>query len=317
MSKNAIQPLPHTSRALLQNAVQTFLAGRAPHTQRAYQNRLEQFMAWHFSQPPAPFVAHLRNYIAHLHDDGLSPRSVQAHVNTIKGLLRTAAALDASGDLATMLPTLDLAKPPAVRGQLQGRRLTAAQRQEFINLPGTTTLKGRRDMAILSLMAVCGLRRSEVVSLNWEHITELDGHKVIQNLTGKHGRIRTVKLPVSLWRLLWVYAERAGLDTSPRAPVFVRIRKNDDIRHGERLTSSAVGWLVDYYTRQIGLDDISPHDLRRTAAKLSRQAGASIEQVQLMLGHASPQTTSAYIGESLDLDDHAVDYGMPRIAQDE
>jgi integrase len=47
---------------------------------------------------------------------------------------------------------------------------------------------------------------------------------------------------------------------------------------------------------------------RRTAASLARKGGASIEQVQVMLGHSSPQTTSQYIGEGLDLDDHAVDY---------
>ena len=53
------------------------------------------------------------------------------------------------------------------------------------------------------------------------------------------------------------------------------------------------------------------------AAKLARQRGASIEQVQVMLGHASPQTTSAYIGETLNLDDHAVDYADVRIKLDD
>ena len=70
----------------------------------------------------------------------------------------------------------------------------------------------------------------------------------------------------------------------------------------------AIYKLVNYYTRRTGLPAVKPHDLRRTAALLSRRGGATIEQVQLMLGHASPQTTSDYIGESLDLDDNAVDY---------
>lgn len=312
MPETSLQITQNTGE-LLQNAIQTYLAGRSPHTQRAYQGRLEQFMDWHVRQPPAPFVAHLRNYIAYLQESGLSARSVQAHVNTIKGLIKTAAALDPSGSLSAGLPALDLAKPPSVRGEIQGDRLNHAQRQELLNLPGTDTHKGRRDTAILALMSICGLRRAEVISLNWAHIAELDGHKVVKNLAGKHGRTRTVKMPVSLWRLLEVYAELAGLDTSPHAPVFVRIRRGDTVQHGERLTSSAIGWLVDYYAGQLGFEGISPHDLRRTAAKLSRQGGASIEQVQIMLGHASPQTTSAYIGEMLDLDDHAVDYSRARI----
>ena len=70
------------------------------------------------------------------------------------------------------------------------------------------------------------------------------------------------------------------------------------------------------YTEQIGLEGISPHDLRRTAASLARKGGASIEQVQVMLGHANPQTTSEYIGEGLDLEDHAVDYSDISIARE-
>jgi len=292
------------------------LSGRSPHTRRAYRVRLEAFLRWHAEQPPAPFVAHLREYISFLQAHDLSARSIQAHINTIKGLFKIAAALDSSGRLAAALPTLDLAKPPSVRGDVQGDRLEEQERQSLLDLPGTDSNKGRRDSAILAMMAWLGLRRAEVAALNWHHITTLDGHRVIRNLKGKHGRVRTIKLPEILWRLLEVYAARAGLDTSPHAPVFVAIGKWDDVRHGRRLTASAVAYLVTTYTESLGMAGMSPHDLRRTAAKLARKNGASIEQVQIMLGHASPQTTSAYIGETLNLDDHAVDYSRVTIAID-
>lgn len=302
---------------LLDRAVSTFLAGRSPHTQRAYRARLDKFLAWRGEQPAAPLLEHLRAYIGYLSAPataggaGLAPRSVQVHVHTVKGLIRTAAALEPS--LAIVLPSLDLAKPPAVRGGLQGNRLTAGQRQQLLDAPGVDTCRGRRDTAILALLAVCGLRRSEVAELSWRHLTELDGHKVIRNLRGKQGRVRTVKLPPALWRLIWSWAAAGDLDTSPDAPVFVAVRQGDKVQHGQRLTNSAVAWLVTKYTRELGLDGISPHDLRRTAASLSRKGGASIEQVQHLLGHASPQTTSQYIGESLNLDQHGVDYGEYRI----
>ena len=44
-----------------------------------------------------------------------------------------------------------------------------------------------------------------------------------------------------------------------------------------------------------------------------RKGGASIEQMQIMLGHANPRTTSETIGETLDLDDNAVDYSAIEI----
>ncbi len=313
MTERSLVPVSDDAAALFRAVTETYLAGRTPNTRRAYQSRLERFTGWLAQQPAAPFVAQLRSYIAHLQDEGLSERSVQAHVNTIKGVLRLAAALDASGRLAAALPTLDLAKPPAVRGEVQGDRLTAAERQALIDAPGTGTHRGRRDTAILALLAVCGLRRSEVASLDWGHVGEIDGHRVVRNLKGKHGRTRTVKLPPGLGELLERYAAEAGLDTSPGAPVFVAVRKGDVVQHGRRLTSSAVAWLVERYAGQVGLRGISPHDLRRTAAALARRGGASIEQVQVMLGHSSPQTTSQYIGEGLDLDDHAVDYSDVRV----
>ncbi|MBN1430650.1 MAG: site-specific integrase [Anaerolineae bacterium] len=299
---------------LLEQAVATYVAGMSPNTQRAYASRLNAFLEWRDAQQPASFVTHLKQYVAYLREDqNLSPRSVQAHINTIKGMLRTAAALEPS--LAPGLPQLDLVKAPQVRGEVQGRRLTAQQARLLLNAPGKDTIKGIRDSAILGLLLTLGLRRSEVCTLTWEHITEIDGHKVIANLKGKHGRIRTLKLPVWLWRLLNDWGKGAGLDMADLTHhVFVPITKDGRVltrRAG--LTPHAIYKLINAYTAMTALPPVKPHDLRRTAALLARRGGATIEQVQLMLGHASPQTTSNYIGETLDLDDNAVDYSPLRI----
>lgn len=309
----ALVPAEHRD-ALLGQAIETYLAGLTPNTQRAYASRLNAFLDWQAEQPPAPLITHLKRYVAYLKDEkGLAPRSVQAHINTIKGMLRTAAALEPA--LANGLPQLELVKPPQVRGELHGLRLTAQQARRLLNAPGTETLKGLRDSAILGLLLTLGLRRSEICNLTWGHITELEGHKVIANLKGKHGRIRTLKLPVWLWRLLMRWGELSGLDTSdPERRVFVPITKDGRVlTYRKGITPHAIYKLVNLYTKKLGLPPVKPHDLRRTAALLARRGGATIEQVQIMLGHASPQTTSNYIGESLDLDDNAVDYNPLRL----
>lgn len=304
-SESAIASAPSK---VFDQAVKTYLAGRSANTRESYRARLHKFMTWYRERSAGHFVEHLKDYINYLQALEMSPRSVQAHINTIKGMLRTAAALDLSGQIGALLPSLDLAKPPVVRGEVQGRQLTSKQRQALLAHPGTATHKGRRDTAVLALMADCGLRRSEVASLEWRHIAELDGHKVIQNLSGKHGRVRTIKLPVPLWRLIAQWGELAALDTSPNAPVFLPIRRGDHVQRGQRLKPNGVADICTEHCEALGFSGITPHDLRRTAAKLARQHGASIEQVQIMLGHASPQTTSAYIGETLDLDNHAIDF---------
>jgi integrase/recombinase XerD len=51
----------------------------------------------------------------------------------------------------------------------------------------------------------------------------------------------------------------------------------------------------------IGHPELTPHDLRRTCAKLCRKAGGDLEQIQLLLGHASIQTTERYLGTKQEL----------------
>lgn len=65
--------------------------------------------------------------------------------------------------------------------------------------------------------------------------------------------------------------------------------------------ASSVYQIVSECARAAGLGEVRPHDLRRTLAKLSRQGGAPIEQIQQLLGHASVATTERYLGGTLEL----------------
>lgn len=300
---------------LFYHAIETYVAGMAENSRRAYRSRLSAFMDWRSHQDASlALVTHLKQYVGYLRDQrNLSPRSVQAHINTIKGMLKTAAALEPT--LAAGLPQLQLVKAPVVRGELQGKRLNQSQAKALLTSPGTDTAKGLRDSAILGLLLTLGLRRSEICNLTWGHLTQIEGHNVIANLKGKHGRVRTLKVPVWLWRALMKWGEVSGCDTAdPSRRIFVPITKDAHVlRLREGLTPHAIYKMLNYYTSLAGLPEVKPHDLRRTAALLARRGGATIEQVQLMLGHASPQTTSNYIGETLNLDDNAVDYNPLRL----
>ena len=56
------------------------------------------------------------------------------------------------------------------------------------------------------------------------------------------------------------------------------------------------------YARQAGLvDKLAPYDMRRTCAKLCRESGGDLEQIQFLLGHASIQTTERYLGSRQNL----------------
>jgi integrase len=70
---------------------------------------------------------------------------------------------------------------------------------------------------------------------------------------------------------------------------------------GERMTEKVVWQLLQPYAVVAGVPGIAPQDLRRSCAKMCRAAGGELEQIQLLLGRASVQTTERYLGTRQDL----------------
>jgi site-specific recombinase XerD len=148
--------------------------------------------------------------------------------------------------------------------------------------PDVTTIKGLRDRAILAVLLGCGLRRSEVAALTVGHVQQRDGRWCIVDLIGKHGRVRTIPMPT------WVKYVPSPVKRGGQAQAV-------------GLSEKAVWQLLQGYAAAAGVSGTAPHDLRRTCAKLCRAAGGELEQIQLLLGHASVQTTERYLGTKQDL----------------
>jgi site-specific recombinase XerD len=87
-------------------------------------------------------------------------------------------------------------KGVASKGVRLGNWLSLKQAQALLNAPDTSTTKRLRDRAIIAVLLGCGLRRSEVAALMLKHIQQRDGRWCIVDLVGKHGRVRTVPMPV-------------------------------------------------------------------------------------------------------------------------
>jgi len=65
---------------------------------------------------------------------------------------------------------------------------------------------------------------------------------------------------------------------------------------GHGLTQNVVWYVVKQCAERAGIQKLSPHDLRRSCARLCHEAGGELEQIQFLLGHASVLTTERYIG---------------------
>jgi site-specific recombinase XerD len=262
----------------------------APITRAMYGKALDDFFDWREGQGRPPFTrASVQAHRAELQTRGYAPSTINQRLAAIRKLAREAAAnglLDAETAAA-------IDQVPGIRqqGNRAGNWLTRDQAESLINLPDATTLKGKRDRAILALLVGCGLRRAESTSLTVDDIQQRDNRWVLLDLRGKHGRIRTVPVPVWVKQAIDDWMEAAGIARG-------RVLRSMN-RHGwitsDSLSAQALLAMVGDYGRKLGLT-IKPHDLRRTCAKLCRSAGGELEQIQLLLGHASIQTTERYLG---------------------
>jgi site-specific recombinase XerD len=262
------------------------------HSQRAYRRALEDFIAWYQRQPGRPPLskALVHEYRVALTEANLAPSTINVQLSAIRKLASEAAdnrLLDA--DLAAGIAKVRGVKNEGVRA---GNWLTREQSLELLLAPDTSTLKGKRDRAILAVLLGCGLRRSELVRLEVGQVEQRENRWVIVDFRGKGGRKRTVPVPAWVKNAIDVWRAAAQV-TEGR--IFRSIGKGGRLSGGT-LAEVGVWWLVKEYAEGIGLKNLAPHDLRRTCAKLCRKSGGNLEQIQMLLGHASIQTTEKYLG---------------------
>src|SRR5690348_10463523 len=279
----------------------------SPITRRVYNMALDEFMNW-FKQEPRPGFtkATVSAWRVSLEARGLGSSSIIIRMSAIRKL-----AVEASDngllapELAAGIARVKSAKSVGIR---VGNWLSLRQAQALLSAPDIATVKGLRDRAILAVLLGCGLRRSEVAALTLTHVQQRDGRWCIVDLVGKHGRVRTVPMPTWVKVAIDAWSSTAGL---AEGRVFRPVNRVDQVQEAG-LSEKVVWQLLQKYAEAAGVPGIAPHDLRRTCAKLCRAAGGELEQIQLLLGHASVQTTERYLGTKQDLV-HAPNDGKPEL----
>lgn len=265
------------------------------HTARAYERALTDFITWHSTTGQHGLnKATVQAHVSTLRDRGISASSINQRLTAIRKLALEAA----DNGLIDHSTAQAIGRVEGVRkeGKRLGNWLSKAQAQQLLELPDVTTLKGLRDRAILAVLLGCGLRREECAGLTVEHIQQREGRWVIVDLVGKRSKTRSVPMPSWAKYAVDAYTVRAGIVSGV---LFHGMRRGDNLQ-GEGMTSQAIFDVVRGYAAQLGVD-VRPHDLRRTFAKLAHKGNASIDQIQLSLGHASIQTTERYLGVDQDL----------------
>jgi len=268
----------------------------SPITKRVYNLGLSEFFEWYGRESRPGFTkATVNAWRTELEARGLGSVSINVRITAVRKLAVEAAD---NGLLAPELAAgITRVKGAASKGVRVGNWLSVQQAQRLLNAPDVATKKGLRDRAMLAVLLGCGLRRSEVAALTLKHIQQRDNRWCIVDLVGKHGRVRTIPMPTWVKVAIDVWISAAGLT---EGHVLRPVNRGDQIT-AERLTEKVVWQLLQPYATAVGVPGIAPHDLRRSCAKMCRAAGGELEQIQLLLGHASVQTTERYLGTKQDL----------------
>lgn len=205
-----------------------------------------------------------------------SPSTVRVRLAAVRGFFAYLVRMR----LIRHNPT-DFVKAPGNR-ESAVRGLTGEEVRRLLDVIPDNRV-GLRDRAIILVMVLAGLRRSEALGLRAGDLSR--NGAVYYTARTKGGQERRREMPAPALRAIERAVEATG-------------RRLEDLDPTDRLFPVAShGFYTNLrrYAGDAGLEGVTPHVLRHSAAKLRRDAGASIEDVQALLGHRSLATTATYL----------------------
>ncbi len=265
----------------------------SPHTLTAYRSDLNHFLTYlsqNYELSIAGDVAsmHIRSWMVALVEEGLSSRSIQRKLSTLKTYFRFLL----KRNYITTNPMLKVTTPKA------GKRLPVSVGAADINRlldqlelqePG---FESSRDRIIIELLYATGLRRSELLGLTWDRI---DFGQNRLKILGKGGKERFAPFGEKLRLRLMSYRETSRL----KFPDHHRFVILDD-----KGNTPDPKWLYNKVKRYLSgvstIEQRSPHVLRHSFATHLSDNGADLNAIKELLGHASLAATQIYMHNSIE-----------------
>lgn len=268
--------------------------GASVHTLAAYRRDVERFKVDLAQRGVVDLESvsteHVEDHLRRLASGDLTgrpaaPSSVERALSAIRGLLRHAMregllAVDPTDGVTAPRRGLHLPKALTV-GQVAAM-LDAARRDDPVSL---------RDSALLEVLYATGARISEAVGLAADDL-DLDAELPVLRLFGKGRKERIV--PIGRWaqEALDAYLVRSRPVLAQRGEGTTALFLN---QRGRVLSRQSAWEIVRRAAQRAGVDvEVSPHTLRHSFATHLLEGGASVRDVQELLGHSSVQTTQIY-----------------------
>jgi site-specific recombinase XerD len=295
-------------------------------------SRLKRFKDWLQDTGQAIHEPNLAAYRDQLLKD-LAPASVAAHLATVRGRYKQIIEGNPYRDIVELAiidafdregidhsiadreaavnrilqrtrnainPSLSSVKVPTSQDDPDSkhRRLTADQATALLQAPGIDDLQGLRDTSLIALMLATGIRAAEAAAVEVEDLRRsLGGELALHVKAGKGDKGRLIPYGGMDWVLIIIDAwlKAAGLT---EGPVFRGFYAGYTTTRPQGISTRAIQDILNGYPIPINgeLVTISPHDLRRTYARLNYEQGMDLISIQQNLGHEDLKTTQGYIG---------------------
>jgi integrase/recombinase XerD len=270
-----------------------------PHTRRAYESAVRDFMRFTGIQRPEEFRTVTRAHVIAWRDDlrkRLTKRGQPWNDSSIRHRLAALASLFqylCNENAVTHNPVKGVARPKSEGGEGKTPAIADHQARRLLAAPLDDKLRRKRDRAILSTLLFHALRRDELCQLTVKDFRHARKGVPHLKVSGKGGKTRYLPLHPGTQALIHDYLDAAGHGADENGALFRPVRNNRTGQLERAITADGVYKLVRAYSARLGLA-IGAHALRATAATNALDHQADIAKVQEWLGHANIATTRIY-----------------------
>jgi len=260
--------------------------GLSDNTLSSYRRDLRQFNDWLVKNKSSSVTradrSSLQAYLGARLKQGNSPRSSARFMSCVRGFYHY---LLREGRI-TVDPTLDVDSPKL--GRPLPKSLSEKEVDRLLQMPDLDLALEFRDRTMLEMLYACGLRVTELTSLQLVQVSVNQG---VVRVFGKGNKERLV--PMGEEALMWLQRYMAG----PRQELLKGIPSDVVFpsRRGTQMTRQTFWYRIKIYAERAGIKkDLSPHTLRHAFATHLLNHGADLRVVQMLLGHSDLSTTQIY-----------------------
>lgn len=260
------------------------------HTSSSYLRDLKQFQEFlqeeHEVQLALANYSMVRQWMSQLMDSGISSRSINRKMSSLKAFYKFLRAQDVSEvnimALHKSLKTGKKVQVPFSQKEVEALLRQAYDRESFTDV---------RDRAVIELLYVTGMRRAELIGL------DLDAVQITQariKVLGKRNKERIIPLLKDSQEILSDYLKLRNQIASTNEKRFFLTEA------GKATYPSLIYRIVTGYFKQVSVKiKVSPHVLRHTFATHLLDKGADLNAVKELLGHSSLASTQVYTHSSM------------------